>query len=329
MRNRLDELARRPQGVFAYGVYDAISATVAEQEGHEVIYVGGYSAAGARGLPDMGLLTMTEMLEHIKFIAKAVHTPLMVDIDDGYGNENNIERTVEEFLALPNIEALHLEDQPYPKRCGHIKGKKVIPLPEFLGKLRAAIDTKNRVKPSCKIIARTDSFSAFGGEKDERLGGDIREAVKRLTAYADTGADYLWCEFPTPSDITAEALAAGVRKVHPNAIFAFNISPSFSKQDWYRSCLTEKYLNDLGYKLRFATYPALQESVKAVSESAREFKRDPIEAMRLLKRRVAGTPAESIMKLVNVDKYLANERKYDPRGFEKQSESDGFGTIEK
>ncbi|MBI2674613.1 MAG: isocitrate lyase/PEP mutase family protein [Candidatus Yanofskybacteria bacterium] len=321
------KLVARPQGLFAYGVYDAMSAKMAELAGHEAIYIGGYAAAGGRMLPDMGILTMTEMINHIKFIAEAASVPLMVDIDDGYGNVNNVIRTVSELLALLSIGAFHIEDQRYPKRCGHIKGKEVLPLDEFLGKLKAAIDTRDKINPYCKVIARTDAFSAAGGKKSERFGGDVDEAIKRLTAYADAGADYLWCEFPNPDPFSAEVVATSVRKVHPNISLAFNISPSFSREDWNNSSLTERILNEMGYKLRFATYPALLEAMKVVFESALKFRQEATNGLRSLKERVAGTPAESVMKAVNVEWYLANERKYDPSGTKKQSTSEGFGST--
>lgn len=321
------ELVARPEGLFAYGIYDAMSAKMAERASHEATYVGGYAAAGCRRLPDMGILTMTEVINHVKFIAEAASVPLMVDIDDGYGNANNVIRTVSELLTLPNIGAFHIEDQRYPKRCGHILGKEVLPLEEFVGKLRAAIDTKNRIAPDCKVIARTDAFSAAGGKKDERLGGDIDEAVKRLIAYADAGSDYLWCEFPGPDLSSADAVAERVIKAHPNISLAFNISPSFSKDSWDNSLLTEWKLNEMGYKLRFATYPGLQVAAKAVYDSARKFKKDPIQAMRELKAEVAGIPAESVMEIVDVNKYLENERKYNPYAQKRQSDSEGFGST--
>ena len=325
--HQFGNLVARTQGLFAYGIYDAMSAKMAELAGHEALYVGGYAAAGSKGLPDMGIMTMTEVVNHIKFIAEAVSVPLMVDIDDGYGNSNNVIRTVKEVLALPNMGAIHIEDQRYPKRCGHIKGKDVLPMDEFLGKLRAAVDARNEVDPWCRIIARTDAFSAAGGKKDERFGGDIDEAVRRLIAYADAGANYLWCEFPNPNPLSAKAVANRVRKAHPDAVLAFNISPSFSKESWDNSILTEKYLNDMGYKLRFATYPALLAAMKAVFDSASEFRNEATNGLRLLKASVAGTPAESVMKAVNVEKHLATERKYDPSGAKKQSTSEGFGST--
>lgn len=325
--NQFEELVARPQGLFAYGVYDAMSAKIAELAGHEAIYVGGYAAAGCRMLPDMGILTMTEIINHVKFIAEAVSIPLMVDIDDGYGNANNVIRTVNELLALPNIGAFHIEDQRYPKRCGHIKGKDILPLGEFLGKLKAAINTKDKVNPSCNVIARTDAFSAAGREKDEHFGGNIDEAVKRLIAYADAGADYLWCEFPTPSLSSAEAVAQRIRKVHSDISLAFNISPSFSKTSWDGSLLTQRELNNMGYNLRFVTYAALLAAMKGVFTSALEFRQENIFGMHLLKSRVDGTPVESVMKVVGVDRYLENERKYDPGSKEKQTTSEGFGST--
>lgn len=324
---RFGHLVNRPQGLFAYGIFDAMSARMAEVAEHEALYVGGYAAAGCRMLPDMGLLTMTEMFDHIKYIAEKVSIPLMVDIDDGYGNANNVIRTVSNLLTLPNIAAFHIEDQRYPKRCGHIKGKEVLPLGEFVGKLAAAIDTRDRINPNCKVIARTDSFSAAGGKRDEAFGGDIEEASKRLIAYADTGADYLWCEFPSPEPLSAIEIAKRVKQAYSKAVLVFNVSASFSKRSWGQSPLTESMLNEIGYKLRFATYPGLLAAMMGVFESAREFKLAAIGGMQLLKDRLSETPAESVMGAVNVDWYLENERRYDPRGTDKQSTSEGFGNI--
>lgn len=325
---KLRELLSRDKGVFAYGVYDAMSAIGAELAGHECIYVGGYSDAAAVGLPDIGLRTMSEVRDHAKFISEAVSIPLFVDIDDGYGSVNNVRRTVSEFLALSQIAALHIEDQSFPKRCGHIAGKRLISLNEFVGKLKVAINTKNSIDSSKVIVARTDAFGAAGGKFDELLGGDIEEAVKRGIAYADAGADLLWCEFPTPDPRTAEAFAEGVRKAHPQMIFAFNISPSFSAKDWLTigAELDEHLLNQLGYKLRFSTYPALLEAVSRVHDSAKEFKKEATDAIRDLKKRLSGHPAESIKKLIRLESYLALEREYDPRGGEKQDNSQGFGS---
>ncbi len=324
----LRALLSRDKGVFAYGVYDALSAIVAELAGHECIYVGGYSDAAAVGLPDIGLRTMSEIRDHAKLISEAVTTPLLVDIDDGYGSVNNVRRTVREFLALSQVAALHIEDQPFPKRCGHIAGKEVVPLNEFVGKLKVAIDTKNSIDSSRVIVARTDAFGAAGGKFDERLGGDIDEAVKRGIAYADAGADLLWCEFPTPDPRTAEAFAAGVKRVHPQMNFAFNISPSFSAKDWLTigAHLDENLLNELGYKLRFSTYPGLLEAASRVFDSAVAFKAEATDGIRNLKNRLSGHPAESIKKLIRLENYLALERKYDPRGGEKQDSSQGFGS---
>lgn len=323
---RLRALLARDKGVFAYGIYDALSAMSAELAGHECLYVGGYSDAAATGLPDIGLRTMTEIRDHAKLVGEAVSIPLFVDIDDGYGSVNNVRRAVRDFLALSQVAALHMEDQPFPKRCGHIAGKRVVPINEFVGKLKAAIDTRNSIDRSRVIVARTDAFGAAGGRFDERLGGDIEEAVKRGIAYADAGADVLWCEFPTPDPRTAEAFAEGVRKIHPQMIFAFNVSPSFSAKDWLTigAQFGEKHLNDMGYKLRFSTYPALLEAASRVFDSASVFRVEAMDAIRSLKQRLLGHPAESIKKLIRLEDYLAFERKYDPRGEERQDTSQGF-----
>src|SRR3989344_625594 len=181
LKNALMDL----KGAFAYGISSAIDALVAYEAGHRIMYVGGYAASGLRGLPDMGIMTATEMLQHIQYICEAAPNGIfMVDIDDGYGGVHNAQRIVRDLLTKTSIAAFHLEDQRNPKRCGHIAGKEIIPEDEFVAKLRAVIDVCDEINPSCTIIARTDAFSAAGGAKDPEIGGDIAEAIRRGLAYS-------------------------------------------------------------------------------------------------------------------------------------------------
>src|SRR3989338_8257753 len=152
------QLVDRPSGLFVFCIYDAISAKGAILARHEALYLGGYAASAVRGFPDFGIMTMSEVVQHVKFIARFVDVPLIVDIDDGYGGINNVIRTAEEILMIPGVAAIHLEDQHLPKRCGHIAGKPVLPISEYLGKLKALIDARNQINPYCRIIARTDAF---------------------------------------------------------------------------------------------------------------------------------------------------------------------------
>lgn len=320
----LRELILRPQGVFAYGVATAFDAKAAENAGHEVLYVGGYAASAIRGVPDMGIISAKEMLEHITSISDMVRVPLVADIDDGYGGIHNVRRTVRDILTKTRVAGIHIEDQKYPKRCGHIAGKEVLPVEEFTAKLRAAVDVRNAFSPSAILIVRTDAFNAAGAKKDSKTGGDIKEALLRADRYVREGADLVWCEFPSPSRESAKAFARGMQDSFPPLGLAFNMSPSF-RWDTAEDPVTTEELISWGYKFRFATYPTLIEYWYAVLKSAKEFRiEDPIEAMKEMQRKVAGTSAASIMKVMGVERYQEIERKYHPGIAEKQKTSEGF-----
>lgn len=166
------------------GVYDALSARIAARAGFEVIFITGYSlSATLLGEPDFGILTQTEMLNSARRICSVVDTPVIVDADTGYGNAINVIRTVQELIEV-RAAGMFLEDQVWPKRCGHMKGKQVIPLGEQLKKLRAAIDARNG--RDFFIVARTDARQALG----------LHEAITRGVAFKDAGADAVFIEAP-------------------------------------------------------------------------------------------------------------------------------------
>ncbi len=322
---RLRELIARPEGVFAFGVMSASGAIAATVAGSECIYVGGYAASAVRGFPDMGITTMTEMLQHARYIVDAINVPVVCDIDDGYGAVHNAMRTAREFLETTKVAGIHIEDQKYPKRCGHIAGKELLPLKEFLGKLRAVIDVRNELDPTRFIIARTDAFSAAGSNKDLRLGGDIEEAIKRAVVYADAGADSVWCEFPNPDCASAEAFSEGVKKHHPNLPLSFNVSTSFLDLDWQRpNRVTDEKLIEMGYKLRFSTYPELLISTFATYFLAGKFERLGLEALVEFREIISGSPVENIMKVMGVDRYQEIEKRYNPDAASRLLKSDGF-----
>jgi len=166
------------------GVYDALSAKIASRTGFEVIFITGYSlAATLLGEPDFGLLTQTEVVAAAQRICSVVDTPVIVDADTGYGNALNVIRTVRD-LRRAGAAGMFLEDQVWPKRCGHMKGKQVIPLDEQLKKLAAAIEAKDG-RPFF-IVARTDSRQLLG----------LNEAITRGTAFKEAGADAVFIEAP-------------------------------------------------------------------------------------------------------------------------------------
>lgn len=185
---RLRELLGKPGALVAPGAYDALSARLIEQAGFAAVYMTGFGAAASLlGVPDLGLLTMDEMVQHARHIAAAVSVPVIADADNGYGNALNVYRTVRE-MERAGVAGIHLEDQALPKRCGHLEGKELVPTKEFLGKLKAALDA--RLDPAFVIIARTDARTVLGFE----------EAITRARLYLEAGADMVFVESPLTVD---------------------------------------------------------------------------------------------------------------------------------
>ena len=174
----------RPPILIAPGVYDPLTALIAERAGFEALYVSGAAIAYTRlGRPDIGLVGMTEVVETVALIRDRVATHLVVDADTGYGNALNVERTVR-LLERAGANAIQLEDQDFPKRCGHLDGKTLIAAPDMVGKIRAAVDSRRSDKTL--IIARTDAVAVEGFER----------AVARAALYREAGADMLFIEAP-------------------------------------------------------------------------------------------------------------------------------------
>ncbi len=171
--------------VVAPGAFDAMTAKIVEAQGFDAVYMTGFGTACMNhGYPDLGLLTMTEMVENAGRMARAANIPLIADADTGFGNPINVTRTIQEFERA-GVAAIHMEDQVWPKRCGHMLGKNVIDADEMAAKIRAAVDA--RTDPNMLIIARTDAIAAKGFE----------DAVARGKLFAEAGADILFLEAPT------------------------------------------------------------------------------------------------------------------------------------
>ena len=180
-------LARKPI-VVAPGVYDPFTALVATQAGFTTLYLSGAAIAYTRlGRPDIGLVSMTEVTETLALIRDRVPSHLVVDGDTGYGNALNVVRTIREFERA-GANAIQLEDQDFPKRCGHLDGKTLIPATEMCGKIRAAVDSRR--SRETLIVARTDAVAVEGFER----------AVERAAQYCEAGADMLFVEAPKSRD---------------------------------------------------------------------------------------------------------------------------------
>jgi 2-methylisocitrate lyase-like PEP mutase family enzyme len=169
--------------VVAPGAYDCITARMVDQAGYSACYMTGAGVAATLGYPDYGLVTMSEMADNAGRMTNVLNIPLIADADTGYGNELNVVRTVREYEKR-GVAAIQIEDQTFPKRCGHLDNKEVVGLDEFLPKIRAAAEA--RKSPNFTIIARTDARAVIGFD----------EAVRRANAMLDAGADVAFIEAP-------------------------------------------------------------------------------------------------------------------------------------
>jgi 2-methylisocitrate lyase-like PEP mutase family enzyme len=180
---KLRQLLRKDGMLVAPGAYDCITARTIEQGGFGAVYMTGAGTAATLGYPDYGLVTMSEMADNAGRMASAVDIPVIADADTGYGNELNTTRTVREYERR-GVAGLHIEDQGFPKKCGHLDNKVIIPLDDYLAKVRAAVAA--RQNPDFLIIARTDARAVLGFE----------EAIRRANAALQAGADMAFVEAP-------------------------------------------------------------------------------------------------------------------------------------
>ncbi len=211
--------------VVAPGCYDGLTATLVAKAGFPAAYMTGAGTSVARGLPDYGLMTMTEMVANAGMIAAACAIPVVADADTGYGNELNVTRTIREFERA-GVAAIHIEDQGFPKKCGHLDDKDIIALDDYLAKIRAAAAA--RQDPDFMIIARTDTRAKFG----------LEEAVRRANAALAAGADIAFVEAPQ----TIDELKAIPRDVKGPCLFNYVEGGKTPTIDMEQAC-------EMGFKL--------------------------------------------------------------------------------
>ena len=273
---RMRELLETYPFLFGPGVYDPMGAQLVMYHGYKAVYFSGYSfAIGHLGTTDMDLYSSVEIADAARRTVSALRKfqltmavgdpekgvaprhldipPVIVDMDGGYGNIFNVQRTTELYVTA-GVAAAHIEDQVLPKRCGHIGGKALIPVNEMVGKLRmaraVAQDLGNR---DFVIIARTDGLSAVDAPEPLRK---MELAVDRGLRYLDSGIpDLLWCEFPTSERGAVETFTQQIKQRFPDARFAFNWSSSFK---WFKdpNPMTFAELGEMGVKFIFITLGA-------------------------------------------------------------------------
>ena len=248
---KLRELLKAPGIVRAPGAFDAWSARLVEMAGFPAVYMTGYGAsASVLGKPDIGLMTMSEMARQAGNMASAVDIPLIADGDTGYGGVLNVMRTVREFEKA-GVAALQLEDQVFPKRCGHMEGKQLISKEEMAGKIRAAVYA--RKSEDFIIVARTDARAVTG----------LKDAIARALAYAEAGADVLFVEAPQTVEEMEEI--TGVIKLPLIANMVEKGKTPFLPAD---------ELERIGYKIAIYPVSTLYAATRAMMESLRHLKEE-------------------------------------------------------
>jgi 2-methylisocitrate lyase-like PEP mutase family enzyme len=248
---RFKQLINAPELLMMPGVHDALSARIAKNAGFDAVTAAGFAATGALlGQPDSSQLSANEMADHYARICDAVDIPVFVDADTGFGNVTNVRRTVREFERA-GVAGLFIEDQIFPKRCGHTPGKDVVPVEEFLGKLKSALDARR--DPDFMIMARTDALGVIG----------LEEAISRGQMALDMGADIIFVEAPKTTD-DMRRICTEIKAPHFANMVDFGDSP----------LLTAKELQNIGYAAAVWPVASVFTVTKALQSMYETLKRD-------------------------------------------------------
>jgi 2-methylisocitrate lyase-like PEP mutase family enzyme len=265
----LPELLHAGEMVLAPGCYDALGARLIEEAGFPAVYMTGFGSSASRlGRPDVGLMTLCEMVDNARRIAQAVGIPVIADADTGYGNAVNVIRTVHEYEAA-GVAAIHIEDQVMPKKCGHMEGKQVIPAAEMAAKVAAAVAARS--SPDFLIIARTDARAVDG----------MGAALERARLYREAGADVLFVEAPQ-SQQEIETIAQTI----PDVPLLFNYAEGGKTPP-----VSHQFLHELGFKLVIFPISTLLVATAAMRSALAQIKAE-------------GTPIDLLPSLVPFDEFL-------------------------
>ena len=282
-RQLLKQLFKRDRLLVAPGCFDGLSARLVEEAGFEAAYLSGGAVARSMGIPDIGLVTMSEVIDRAAQVVAAVKIPIIADADTGYGNAVNLVRSVREFERT-GVAAIHIEDQITPKRCGHLDGKEVIPLAEMEKKLQAAL--ASRSDPEFSIIARTDARGVHGFD----------DAIRRGRAFAELGVDAVFVEAPQ-----SEAELEEIPRALPDVPLLVNVFKGGKTP-----MLPVARLQQMGY--RIAIYPS--ETQRAAIHAMRQ-------ALGLLKREGTTEKMDDALttfkerdKVVGLDEWQHLEKRY-------------------
>ncbi|MBS1216958.1 MAG: prpB [Proteobacteria bacterium] len=303
--SELRSLLRGGKTLVKPGAYNALSAKIIENAGFRCCGVSGYGvSASLLGKPDVGLVTLNEIVMITRYVAHAVKIPVIADADTGFGNAINVMRTVEDFITA-GAAAIHIEDQVAPKRCGHVAGKQIVAVEEMTGKLRAADRVRRELDPDFVLIARCDARGV--------AGGSIDELVRRANAYLDAGADMIF-----PEALTSEAeLERCAREIKgPLHFNRTGVSPR----------LPVTRLNELGIAMVSNATGSLRSSTVAMVDYFTAFARDDVEAVNRFEAATRDHPAGNMHAFIGFSEIRKLEEEFLPGAdvFAKYDGSVGF-----
>ena len=278
-----EQIADKKNILVLPGVFDALTAKIAEKVGFDAMFQTGYgSAASLLGMPDYGFLNAGETIDNATRIIRAVDSPVMVDIDTGYGNPLTVWKLVRDLESI-GAAGIFLEDQLWPKRCGHMQGKEVIEMEHYISKLRAALEA--RKSEDFVVVARTDSRAPLG----------LDEAIRRGRAYQEAGADVIFVEAPR-SIAELRQIASEIDAPLVANMIEDGITPN----------MNARRLLDLGYRIAVFPLSGLYAATYAINEVFTELRKNGTTA----KHKKLMTTFDNFNKLVDLEKYQTLERRY-------------------
>ena len=281
------KLLETNESILVPGIYDALSAKIAQQVGFDAVFHTGYgTAATLLGVPDIGLVSFSEMKERVSNICNSIDIPVIADADTGYGNIINVQRTVREYERA-GVAGFHIEDQVFPKKCGFMEGKAVIPMEEHVQKVKAALDA--RTNPDTVIIARTDALAPNGWE----------DALTRARAYREAGADLIFVD--------------GIRTTEELGIYSKELALKGSPCLYNGGLVTAEDAQRMGFKIQILAGLSLAAVFKSATAAMQE-----LNASGTTRQTVAqfGPPGEgeTVNDILGVPEVYELEQRYDIKG---------------
>ena len=266
--------------VFAPGVYNALFAKAVEQTGFSTVYVTGFGTAARYGFADVGLITQSEMVQNLKAICRATSLPVIADMDTGYGNALNVRRTVREYERA-GVAGFHIEDQVFPKKCGFMAGKTVIPMAEHVQKVRAALEA--RKNSDTVVIARTDALAPHGWD----------DAIARANAYRDAGADLIFVD--------------GIRTLEELDIYSRELAQQGVPCLYNGGLVSAERAGELGFKVQILAGLSLGAVWKSANAAMQELQSAGTVRQTMSQYR---QPAEDVNEILGVPQIYELEREY-------------------